>query len=102
MDFDPALCVCVCVCVGVVTSAEGLEPSTMNILQQIIELGSESHEASMVAMAPGTVTVVEQVNNCHALLVSHHSLSNPTLAMLLLVYKINCLCHKSVSYPLCT
>ncbi|XP_062322195.1 zinc finger protein ZFAT-like [Osmerus eperlanus] len=46
---------------GVVTSAEGLEPSTMNILQQIIELGSESHEASMVAMAPGTVTVVEQV-----------------------------------------
>ena len=99
MDFDPAFCVgvVVCVCVGVVTSAEGLEPSTMNILQQIIELGSESHEASMVAMAPGTVTVVEQVNNnCPVLLVSHHSLSKPTLAMLPLVYKINGLRHKSL------
>ncbi|XP_076008865.1 zinc finger protein ZFAT isoform X2 [Genypterus blacodes] len=36
---------------------------TVNILQQIIELSSESHDAvaSMVAMTPGTVTVVEQV-----------------------------------------
>lgn len=35
----------------------------VSILQQIIELSSESHDAvsSMVAMAPGTVTVVEQV-----------------------------------------
>lgn len=37
----------------------------MNILQQIIELGSEAHDAtavaSVVAMAPGTVTVVKQV-----------------------------------------
>lgn len=37
----------------------------MNILQQIIELGSESHDAtavaSVVTMAPGTVTVVKQV-----------------------------------------
>lgn len=43
---------CFCLCVGAV-----------NILQQIIELSSESHDAvaSMVAMAPGTVTVVEQV-----------------------------------------
>lgn len=37
----------------------------MNILQQIIELGSETHDAtavaSVVTMAPGTVTVVKQV-----------------------------------------
>ncbi|XP_029928604.1 zinc finger protein ZFAT isoform X2 [Myripristis murdjan] len=35
----------------------------VNILQQIIEVSSEGHDAvaSMVAMAPGTVTVVEQV-----------------------------------------
>lgn len=37
----------------------------MNILQQIIELGTETHDAtavaSVVAMAPGTVTVVKQV-----------------------------------------
>ncbi|KAM4633814.1 zinc finger protein ZFAT [Polymixia lowei] len=35
----------------------------VNILQQIIELSSESHDAvaSVVTMAPGTVTVVEQV-----------------------------------------
>ncbi|XP_061676573.1 zinc finger protein ZFAT-like isoform X2 [Syngnathoides biaculeatus] len=36
---------------------------TDNILQQIVELSSETHDAitSMVAMAPGTVAVVEQV-----------------------------------------
>uniref|UniRef100_A0ACB8FE79 Uncharacterized protein n=1 Tax=Sphaerodactylus townsendi TaxID=933632 RepID=A0ACB8FE79_9SAUR len=42
-----------------------LEPTAVNILQQIIDLGSEPHDAaavaSMVAMAPGTVTVVKQV-----------------------------------------
>ncbi|KAM3873425.1 zinc finger protein ZFAT [Diretmus argenteus] len=37
--------------------------NNVNILQQIIELSSESHDAvaSVVTMAPGTVTVVEQV-----------------------------------------
>uniref|UniRef100_A0A8C8CFA4 Zinc finger and AT hook domain containing n=1 Tax=Oncorhynchus tshawytscha TaxID=74940 RepID=A0A8C8CFA4_ONCTS len=42
----------------------GLDPTTVNILQQIIELGAESNDAtaaSMVAMVPGRVTVVEQV-----------------------------------------
>ncbi|XP_053104939.1 zinc finger protein ZFAT isoform X2 [Hemicordylus capensis] len=43
-----------------------LDPTTaVNILQQIIELGSEPHDAaavaSVVAMTPGTVTVVKQV-----------------------------------------
>ncbi|XP_075067785.1 LOW QUALITY PROTEIN: zinc finger protein ZFAT [Mixophyes fleayi] len=44
-------------------TSEKFDPTAVNILQQIIELGSESHEAvaSVVAMAPGTVTVVEQV-----------------------------------------
>lgn len=44
-------------------TSEKLDPTAMNILQQIIELGTESHDAvaSVVAMAPGTVTVVEQV-----------------------------------------
>ncbi|KAL0963531.1 hypothetical protein UPYG_G00307630 [Umbra pygmaea] len=50
---------------GVVSnSTEGMDPTAVNILQQIIELGAESHDAnmaSMVAMAPGSVTVVEQV-----------------------------------------
>ncbi|KAJ8415785.1 hypothetical protein AAFF_G00403420 [Aldrovandia affinis] len=51
---------------GVVSTASGerLDPTAVNILQQIIELGSENHDAtvaSVVAMAPGTVTVVEQV-----------------------------------------
>lgn len=44
---------------------ERLDPAAVNILQQIIELGSESHDAtavaSVVTMAPGTVTVVKQV-----------------------------------------
>lgn len=44
---------------------ERLDPTAVNILQQIIELGSESHDAtavaSVVTMAPGTVTVVKQV-----------------------------------------
>uniref|UniRef100_A0A670JKD6 Zinc finger protein ZFAT n=1 Tax=Podarcis muralis TaxID=64176 RepID=A0A670JKD6_PODMU len=49
------------------TSENGgrLDPTAVNILQQIIELGSEPHDAaavaSVVAMAPGTVTVVKQV-----------------------------------------
>nr|XP_023668819.1 zinc finger protein ZFAT isoform X1 [Paramormyrops kingsleyae] len=46
------------------TSGESLDPTAVNILQQIIELGSENPDstvASVVAMAPGTVTVVEQV-----------------------------------------
>ncbi|PNJ17706.1 ZFAT isoform 16, partial [Pongo abelii] len=42
-----------------------LDPTAVNILQQIIELGAETHDAtalaSVVAMAPGTVTVVKQV-----------------------------------------
>ncbi|XP_062987234.1 zinc finger protein ZFAT [Elgaria multicarinata webbii] len=49
------------------TSENGgcLDPTAVNILQQIIGLGSEPHDAaavaSVVAMAPGTVTVVKQV-----------------------------------------
>uniref|UniRef100_A0A670YFG0 Zinc finger and AT-hook domain containing n=1 Tax=Pseudonaja textilis TaxID=8673 RepID=A0A670YFG0_PSETE len=49
------------------TSENGgrLDATAVNILQQIIELGSEPHDgaalASVVAMAPGTVTVVKQV-----------------------------------------
>ncbi|XP_041758507.1 zinc finger protein ZFAT [Coregonus clupeaformis] len=46
------------------TTTEGLDPTAVNILQQIIELGAESNDAtvaSMVTMAPGRVTVVEQV-----------------------------------------
>ncbi|KAJ8013244.1 hypothetical protein DPEC_G00051250 [Dallia pectoralis] len=50
---------------GVVsTGTEELDTTTVNILQQIVELGTDSHDAtlaSMVAMAPGRVTVVEQV-----------------------------------------
>ncbi|NXE25998.1 ZFAT protein, partial [Ardeotis kori] len=46
-------------------SGERLDPTAVNILQQIIELGSETHDAtavaSVVTMAPGTVTVVKQV-----------------------------------------
>ncbi|XP_063777306.1 zinc finger protein ZFAT isoform X2 [Pseudophryne corroboree] len=44
-------------------TCDKFDPTAVNILQQIIELGSESHDAvaSVVAMAPGTVTVVEQV-----------------------------------------
>ncbi|NWR44285.1 ZFAT protein, partial [Regulus satrapa] len=46
-------------------NSERLDPTAVNILQQIIELGSESHDAtavaSVVTMAPGTVTVVKQV-----------------------------------------
>uniref|UniRef100_A0A674C5H1 Zinc finger and AT-hook domain containing n=1 Tax=Salmo trutta TaxID=8032 RepID=A0A674C5H1_SALTR len=48
----------------VATTTEGLDPTAVNILQQIIELGAESNDAtaaSMVAMVPGRVTVVEQV-----------------------------------------
>lgn len=46
------------------TAGDRLDAASVNILQQIIELGSENHDgavASVVAMAPGTVTVVEQV-----------------------------------------
>ncbi|KAG2464787.1 ZFAT protein, partial [Polypterus senegalus] len=45
-------------------NGDRLDPTAVNILQQIIEMGAENHEAavaSVVAMAPGTVTVVEQV-----------------------------------------
>ncbi|XP_065525078.1 zinc finger protein ZFAT isoform X3 [Lathamus discolor] len=46
-------------------NGERLDPTAVNILQQIIELGSETHDttavASVVTMAPGTVTVVKQV-----------------------------------------
>uniref|UniRef100_F6VEX4 Zinc finger protein ZFAT n=1 Tax=Ornithorhynchus anatinus TaxID=9258 RepID=F6VEX4_ORNAN len=46
-------------------NGERLDPTAVNILQQILELGNESHDAtavaSVVAMAPGTVTVVKQV-----------------------------------------
>lgn len=54
-----------------------LDPTAVNILQRIIELGAETHDAtavaSVVAMAPGTVTVVKQVRalpsplRCHLL-----------------------------------
>ncbi|KAM8967779.1 zinc finger protein ZFAT [Pelodytes ibericus] len=46
-------------------TSDKLDSAAVNILQQIIELGAETHDAaavaSVVAMAPGTVTVVEQV-----------------------------------------
>uniref|UniRef100_A0A8D0GTK4 Zinc finger protein ZFAT n=1 Tax=Sphenodon punctatus TaxID=8508 RepID=A0A8D0GTK4_SPHPU len=46
-------------------NGERIGPTAVNFLQQIIELGSETHDAtavaSVVAMAPGTVTVVKQV-----------------------------------------
>ncbi|XP_072184513.1 zinc finger protein ZFAT isoform X2 [Excalfactoria chinensis] len=46
-------------------NGERLDPTAVNILQQIIELGSETHDAtavaSVVTMAPGTVTVLKQV-----------------------------------------
>uniref|UniRef100_A0A8C2J8B7 Zinc finger and AT hook domain containing n=1 Tax=Cyprinus carpio TaxID=7962 RepID=A0A8C2J8B7_CYPCA len=45
-------------------AGDRLDQASVNILQQIIELGAENHDAavaSVVAMAPGTVTVVEQV-----------------------------------------
>ncbi|XP_039096133.1 zinc finger protein ZFAT isoform X2 [Hyaena hyaena] len=48
-------------------SGDRLDPTAVNILQQIIELGAEAHDAtavaSVVAMAPGTVTVVKQVTD---------------------------------------
>ncbi|XP_008841927.1 zinc finger protein ZFAT isoform X1 [Nannospalax galili] len=48
-------------------SGDRLDPTAVNILQQIIELGAETHDAtavaSVVAMAPGTVTVVKQVTD---------------------------------------
>ncbi|KAI5772552.1 ZFAT protein [Gulo gulo luscus] len=48
-------------------SGDRLDPTAVNILQQIIELGTEAHDAtavaSVVAMAPGTVTVVKQVTD---------------------------------------
>lgn len=52
--------------VGVVsaTASDRLDPASVNILQQIIELGTENPDtvASVVTMAPGTVTVVEQAS----------------------------------------
>ncbi|XP_007462476.1 PREDICTED: zinc finger protein ZFAT isoform X1 [Lipotes vexillifer] len=48
-------------------SGDRLDPTAVNILQQIIELGTETHDAtavaSVVAMAPGTVTVLKQVTD---------------------------------------
>ncbi|XP_022357866.1 zinc finger protein ZFAT [Enhydra lutris kenyoni] len=48
-------------------SGDRLDPTAVNILQQIIELGTEARDAtavaSVVAMAPGTVTVVKQVTD---------------------------------------
>nr|XP_031295528.1 zinc finger protein ZFAT isoform X2 [Camelus dromedarius] len=48
-------------------SGDRLDPTAVNFLQQIIELGTETHDAtavaSVVAMAPGTVTVVKQVTD---------------------------------------
>ncbi|XP_019506830.1 PREDICTED: zinc finger protein ZFAT isoform X4 [Hipposideros armiger] len=48
-------------------SGDRLDPTAVNILQQIIELGAETHDAtavaSVVAVAPGTVTVVKQVTD---------------------------------------
>ncbi|XP_058899603.1 zinc finger protein ZFAT [Kogia breviceps] len=48
-------------------SGDRLDPTAVNILQQIIELGTETHDAtavaSVVAMAPGTLTVVKQVTD---------------------------------------
>ncbi|KAI5281121.1 Zinc Finger Protein Zfat [Manis pentadactyla] len=48
-------------------SGDRLDPTAVNILQQIIGLGAESHDAaavaSVVAVAPGTVTVVKQVTD---------------------------------------
>ncbi|XP_024903357.1 zinc finger protein ZFAT [Pteropus alecto] len=50
-----------------VRNRDRLDPTAVNILQQIIELGTETHDAtavaSVVAMAPGTVTVVKQVTD---------------------------------------
>ncbi|EPY77806.1 zinc finger protein 406-like protein [Camelus ferus] len=47
-------------------SGDRLDPTAVNFLQQIIELGTETHDAtavaSVVAMAPGTVTVVKQTD----------------------------------------
>lgn len=61
-----------------------LDPTAVNILQQIIELGSETHDAttavaSVVAMAPGTVTVVKQVRSLcsEVFLSSNHCPSSP-------------------------
>ncbi|XP_072805854.1 zinc finger protein ZFAT isoform X2 [Vicugna pacos] len=48
-------------------SGDRLDPTAVNFLQQIIELGTETHDAtavaSVVAMAPGTVTVVKQLSH---------------------------------------
>ncbi|KAL2767296.1 zinc finger protein ZFAT isoform 3 [Daubentonia madagascariensis] len=48
-------------------SGDRFDPTAVNILQQIIELGAETHDAtalaSVVAMAPGTVTLVKQVTD---------------------------------------
>nr|XP_020030774.1 zinc finger protein ZFAT-like [Castor canadensis] len=59
------------------TSENGdrLDPTAVNILQQIIGLGGETHDAtavaSVVAMAPGTVTVVKQVRTlCYKISIS--------------------------------
>ncbi len=86
-----------------------LDPASVNILQQIIELGSENHDAavaSVVAMAPGTVTVVEQVRficifmywQTSLLLESCSYLS--TVILLGSQYIIYTLCYMIIAYEL--
>ncbi|XP_017327742.1 zinc finger protein ZFAT [Ictalurus punctatus] len=70
------------------TASDRLDPASVNILQQIIELGTESPDtvASVVAMAPGTVTVVEQVSEeeqqqtDHAMMI-HDALQQATVGL---------------------
>ncbi|XP_060726877.1 zinc finger protein ZFAT-like isoform X1 [Tachysurus vachellii] len=69
------------------TATDRLDPASVNILQQIIELGTENPDtvASVVAMAPGTVTVVEQVTEeeqqtDHAMMI-HDALQQATVGL---------------------
>ncbi|XP_062847085.1 zinc finger protein ZFAT-like [Trichomycterus rosablanca] len=70
------------------TATDRLDPESVNILQQIIELGTENPDAtvaSVVAMAPGTVTVVEQVTEEeqqteHAMMI-HDALQQATVGL---------------------
>lgn len=86
-----------------------LDPASVNILQQIIELGSENHDAavaSVVAMAPGTVTVVEQVRFICIFVYRQTSLlleSCPYLSTVILLgsqYIIYTLCYMIINYEL--
>lgn len=69
------------------TATDRLDPASVNILQQIIELGTENPDtvASVVAMAPGTVTVLEQVTEeeeqtDHAMMI-HDALQQATVGL---------------------